>query len=279
MKRAGLAIELAFIIGIGTMMMCTKDNSMNNINVDTYMISQVLPVRHFHAFRADTLFFMIHQGESMTPKNGLKPILSWQLKGSTTVNKTALGDIVDKNDGTGTYFWAGKFCDAGFYTLTLSVEVDGITFSNAFGPYEVSKAGGEKIFCPDATNPQYNYQVRWEAKPGILHGNDTAAFEVEIKRSINTPVNTTAPNIFDHIMPSDLTSADSLPTIRVASASGEDSLAVTYKGLGIYRVVKVLPAVTTATTFWLHISFTDECGNVDEGNSTSPDYLFPVLPR
>ena len=257
---------------------CQMSDTMDMAHSE-YMISMPSP-RHFHAFKQDTLFFLIHSGDMMTPTPvpGLTPTVTWQLKGDTNVVQSVPGDVIDKNDGT--YFFPTRFYSAGFYTLTLGFEFDGTACSQAFAPFEVSKAGGERIFCPDSASAEYNYQIRWGIKPGAAHGGDTATFDVEIKRSFSTPVNTTEPynNTFDHLTPSDLVPAGALPTIKVGSAAGEDSLTVVYKGLGIYRALSILPSVASSTTFWLHVSFDDVCGQIDENGETNVDYQFPVLP-
>jgi hypothetical protein len=234
------------------------------------------PPGHVHTFGEADLTFKVTDEEE-EPVTDLSPIVARQFQGSDRVSETGEGDIVDNGDGT--YTWKRSFNDAGVYVLTFKFEDDGIMYSNSF-PLETSKAGGERIYCPSEDNPEFAYQIRWEAVPGHIHGGNEAAFEIELKRSSNKEVNTEQPwlNSFDHLTPDDLKPAGSLPEVAIGSADGEESADVEYKGMGIYEVKHTFGDIHEDATYWLHVTFEDDCGVVDESGETEHDYQFSVVP-
>ena len=190
-------------------------------------------------------------------------------------------DIVDNGDGT--YTWKRNFGDAGGHVITFKFEQDGIKHSNSF-PFVTSKAGGERIFCPDKDNPEFAYQIRWEALPGYIYAGDEVTFKIELKRSINEKLDTEMPwlNTFDSLTPDDLQPAGSLPKVAIGSDMGEEEpLTVTYKGMGIYEAKYKFNVDTMMMTYWLHVTFEDKCGKVDESGKAgeaASEYQFPVSP-
>lgn len=234
------------------------------------------PPHHIHAFGEATLTFNVSTdiGESAT---GLRPIITYQFQGSNRVNETKEGDVADNGDGT--YTWRNSFGNAGVYVLNFKFEHEGVTDSNTF-PLEISKAGSERVFCPGIDNPKFAYQIRWEKIPGETHSGDNATFKIELKRSINEKVNTENPwlNRFDHLVLRDLIPAGGVFKLSIGSASGETPLTVEYMGMGIYEAKYEFGYISQKTTYWLHVTFRDECGVVDETGETDPNYRFPVFP-
>jgi hypothetical protein len=266
---AAVGIAAFFVAGCNSAMDPTSSMS-------DYTIA-LLPPKHFHAFTTnDTIFFQVTNAQG-TGVAGLTPSILCQLKGSDRMVMTKSGDIIDNHDGI--YYWKTIFYGAGFHTIRFDFERNSMIFTKTF-PFEATFAGGERIFCPNATTPTANYQVRWNAIPGLIHSGDTVTFQIELKRSVNTPVITDKPwtNTFDHITPADLIPADTLPTIAVSDGTQETVLAVTYKGLGIYAASTIVSAVSAQTIYWLHVSFETSCGKVDENGQSSADYKFPVMP-
>lgn len=253
----------------------TKIRLKEEVHTHGYIIT-LEPPGHIHTFREATLTFKVTTEEG-EPVTGLSPIIARQFEGSDRVSETKEGDIVDNGDGT--YTWKRSFNDAGVYVLTFKFEREGITYSNSF-PLETSKAGGERIFCPSKEEPEFAYQIRWEVIPGHIHAGDEVTFKIELKRSINEEVNTEKPwlNSFDPLTLDDLKPAGNLPEVAVGSASGEESLSVEYSGFGIYEAKYKFGHVDEKTTYWLHVTFEDECGKVDESGETEHDYQFPVSP-
>jgi len=278
---------LVAAITIGVLSGCS-DKSMN-MSMDEYIVVLMTP-KHFHGFTTtDTLFFKVTNSKG-EPKVGLTPTITYTMKGTTTILEAKTGDIIDNHDGI--YYWRTTFPGAGtsfpsggFWVLTFKFTDNDMQFSNAF-PLETSWPGGEKIFYPDSATAQYAYMVRWNLFPGAVRGGlDTANFYVELKRSINTPVNTVKAflNTFDHLEPEDLVPSGSKPVVIVASATTQDTLSVTYSGVGVYKAQlanKVFPTVATPTRYWLHVVFADSLGTIDQDGSVDvKNYFFTVFPQ
>ncbi len=269
-------IFIALTISLGLITGCSDDDSPTTPGHAHELTIALEPTGHVHAFReTDFIFKVSHEdGEAVT---GLMPIVAYQFQASDSARETSEGDVVDNSDGT--YTWTRTFSDAGVHVVTFKFEHDEADYSNAF-PIEVSKAGGERIFCPEGDTPDHAYQIRWTASPGHVHAGAEVTFDIELKRSINETVNIDQPwtNTLDHLTPDDLIPAGSLPTIAVGSASGEEQLTVEYKGMGIYRATYIAGHVTENTTYWLHVTFTDDCGDVDESGEEEHDFQFTVVP-
>ncbi len=267
---------LALISGFFLIAGCSDDDSPTAPGHAHELTIALEPTGHLHSFRESEITFKVtnDDGEAVT---GLLPIVAYQFQDSDSPRETSEGDVVDNNDGT--YTWTRTFSDAGVHVVTFKFEHDEANYSNAF-PIEVSKAGGERIFCPDGDTPDHAYQIRWTASPGHIHSEAEVTFDIELKRSINETVNTEQPwtNTLDHLTPDDLVPSGSLPTIAVASASGEEQLTVEYKGMGIYRAIYIAGHVTESTTYWLHVTFTDDCGDVDESGEEEHDFQFTIVP-
>ena len=141
-------------------------------------------------------------------------------------------------------------------------------------------AGGERIFCPESDKPEFVYQIRWGKTPGETRGGDKATFDIELRRSTNEMVNTDKPwlNRFDHLRPRDLKPSGGLPKVAIGSTRGEKLVAVDYAGMGSYKAEYRFGHVPQKTTYWLHVSFEDDCGAVNESGERDPDFQFPVLP-
>ena len=272
--RIGIVSVLSLMIVAfgGIVVGCSDDGDGEGLEAHAFDIA-LEPPGHIHAFADASLTFTV-MDEHGAAVAGLQPVVARQLVGDDAVRETDPEDIVDNADGS--YTWERSFGDVGAYVLTLKFEEHGITYSNAF-PIEVSKAGGERIFCPDADAPDHNYQIRWEASPGHVHGGDEVTFSIEVKRSINDDVNSEQPwqNRFDHLAPSDLLQP---VQVMIGSDEGEEAAEVTYRGMGIYQVVHSFPSVHDETMYWLHVTFEDDCGVIDESGAEEHDYQFHVVP-
>ncbi len=241
-----------------------------------YVIS-LEPTGHIHTYRESALTFKVATEDGQIV-NGLSPTVGYQFQSSDTMRESKEGDVFDNNDGT--YTWKKTFNDTGVYVVAFNFPHEGLTHSKAF-PIETSKAGGERIYCPDKDNPKFVYQVRWEAVPGHIHSGGEVTFEVELKRSFNKEINTEQPwsNKFDHLTPQDLRLSGGLPEIAIASAGGETPLKVQYAGMGIYEVKHKFGHISEETLHWLNVGFKDECGHVDESGAGEHDYQFKVVPE
>ena len=272
---ARLAVIAASLpMGAPVQITAQSGTAIDSLHVAPFVIA-LEPPGHIHAFRQASLTFKVRTGGG-EPLPGLSPIIAYRSEGSERVRETREGNIVD--NGNGTYTWERSFNDASVHVLTFKFEHDEIVYSNSF-PLEISKAGGERIFCPEE-NPRFNYQIRWEMIPGHVHSGDEATFRIELKRSINEPVNTERPwrNTFDPLSPNDLKPTGALPTVAISSANGEVSPTVEYRGTGIYEAKHIFGPVDERATYWLHVTFEDDCGKVDESGQADRNYQFPVSP-
>lgn len=259
-----------FIIG------CGEDDDEESSHAHEFTI-ELEPTGHVHTFREAEIVFRVSD-EHGDPVTGLIPIVARQFQDAEEARETSEGDVVDNGDGT--YTWTRTFTDAGVYVITLKFEEDGIVYSQSF-PLPTSKAGGERIYCPDEDNPEFAYQIRWEVSPGHVHAGAEATFSIELKRSVNEELNTEQPwtNTFDHLTPDDLKPAGSLPQVFIGSHHGDEPASVEYKGGGIYEAIFTFDEhMEEAETFWLHIVFEDECGIIDESGEEEADFQFSVVP-
>ncbi len=280
-KMLNQLLSFALILALFTVPIlitgCGEDDEEEHAHEYTITLE---PPGHVHTFREADLTFKVTT-EDEEPVTGLSPIVARQFQGADSARESSEGDVVDNGDGT--YTWKRTFNDAGVYVLTFKFEDDGVTYSNSF-PLATSKAGGERIFCPSEDNPEFVYQIRWEVTPGHIHAGGEATFQIELKRSINEEINTEQPwqNTLDHLTPEDLKPAGSLPKVAIGSADGEEEVAVEYKGVGIYEVTHTFGHVDEDTTYWLHVTFEDDCGKVDESGAegeAAQDYQFHVVPE
>ena len=272
---AGLAVTAASLpMATPTQVTAQPGIAKDSLHVLPFVIA-LEPPGHIHAFRQTSLTFKVST-EDGKPAPGLSPTVAYRFEGSERIGQTRGGDIVDTGDGT--YTWERTFNDAGDHMLTFKIEHHETIHSNSF-PLEVSKAGGERILCPEE-NPRFSYQVRWEMIPGHVHAGDEATFRIELKRSMNDPVNTKRPwrNTFGHLSPNDLRPAGRLPTVAIGSANGEVPLTVAYKETGIYEARHTFGHLDERTTYWLHVTLEDDCGKVDESGQTDGNYQFPISP-
>ena len=215
---------------------------------------------------------MIQGGKGLT---GLNPVISYQGVGSKTEKTASLarGQITDP--GQGEYHWTKAFSSPGGYALTFSFTHQGRTYFRTF-VHELALAGGERIFRPSKEAPKYNYQIRWEAKPGNVPLNEDVAFLIELKRTVEgAKINVERPftNTLDHLTPDKL---KGLPTIALQAVGGgaETELKPTYKGLGVYEVKRKFDSQEAGKKYQLRVAFTDDANFTV--NETGEDYQFPV---
>ena len=231
---------------------------------------------HIHAFWEAALAFQVRTADGVSIA-GLRPTVTYQFHLTDRVDTTRAGDILDNGDGT--YRWKTSFGNVGTYVLTFKFLHDGVTHSKAF-PLEISMAGGERIVCPATGKPEFVYQIRWGKTPGETRGGEKATFNIELRRSINEIVNTDKPwlNRFDHLRPGDLLPSGAFPKVAIGSTRGEKLVTVEYAGMGSYKADYQFEPVPRKTTYWLRVTFEDDCGGVDESGEGDPDFQFPVLP-
>lgn len=243
---------------------------------------------HAHARREIAMTFTVRDMEACTdPMDPLTcpgvaglPVVATRrhIDASSTRTQELDPGVLD-DTGDGTYTWIRSFNDIGAYALGLEFETGEQHYAGAF-PYEVSKAGGERIFCPDATAPTHSFQVRWSNEPGHIHADGTTmiTFDFELLRSFGT-VNTDMPwtNSFDHLTPDDF-DGGTLPTFELLDSAGAvfDTLTPTYRGRGIYRVERVFVDGEGDADYDFRVSFTDT--NLCAVSETGEDYAFDVRP-
>jgi len=276
-KLLPFALILALLTSPVFIMGCGEDDDEDSGHAAHAFLIELEPPGHVHTFRESELIFRVSD-ESGAPVTGLLPIVARQFQDAEEARETSEGDVVGNGDGT--YTWLRTFTDAGVYVITFKFEEDGGIYSQAF-PLPTSKAGGERIYCPDADDPEHAYQIRWEVTPGHVHAGAEAIFSIELKRSINDEVNTEQPwtNTFDQLTPDDMKPAGSLPEIFIGSHHGDEETDVVYKGGGIYEATLTFEEhMEEKETFWLHVVFEDECGTVDESGEEEADFQFSVSP-
>ncbi|MBI4320108.1 MAG: hypothetical protein HY675_16580 [Chloroflexi bacterium] len=225
------------------------------------------PPGHWHATKGKKLTFTITDATSGQPLPGLKPEVTVQTLGGRTDTLTP----ADNGDGTYTAdytAWEIGSAYATFYSILLTVEKDGVRYSEAW-PVEVVRDGREDIM-PVLAGVKYAYQVRYGWNPGVAKMGDEVNLIFEPRRATQTgdQLNTQQPfrNTFNHV-------ADLEDVKILVEKDGQvvEELAATYNGLGIYSAKHSFDA---SGNYKVSLLFTDPANGFSIEKS---DTSYPLL--